>query len=371
MKELLKNLIRAESTSDCGELACAKVLAGFLKENSIDCEIDSWDDNRANLIARIKSTGQKPALLFAAHLDVVPADASQWKTNPFGPAEADGKIFGRGTTDMKAGIVAMAMAAIEIAKSGAELKGDLILAATAGEETDSCGIKRLIEKDIISLPAMAGAVIPEPTNLEIINAHRGILWLEITTKGKGAHGSMPQLGINAINSMRQLLNELENFKIPYEPHPLLGDSTMSINHIQGGTATNIIPDSCSVRLDVRTLPGQSHRAITNKLCEIFAKIKAENCDFAAEIKTIRQVKGMHTAEDGPFVRKLTKAVGINETKAVGYTTDGAFLAERDLDVVIFGPGQSGLCHKVDEYVELNDIAKAAEHYKNIIREFLT
>ena len=159
MKELLKKLIQAEPTGDKGELAAAEVLAEYLSGHDIDCRIDKWSGSRANLIANVKSNGKRDALLFGAHLDVVPAGEGEWKLPPFAAAEADGRIYGRGAADMKGPLASLAGAMVEVIEDGAELKGDLVLAATAGEETDSCGTKRFVEKDSADLPRLAGGLM--------------------------------------------------------------------------------------------------------------------------------------------------------------------------------------------------------------------
>ncbi|MHC4439747.1 MAG: M20 family metallopeptidase, partial [Planctomycetota bacterium] len=238
MKELLKNLIQAETTVEKGELTAAEVISAEFRRSGIDSKIDCWDRTRANIVANINSTGHKSGLLFACHLDVVGPGEASWKRPPFTAVETDGKIYGRGSVDMKGGTTAAVIAIRQIVDSGIKLQGDIIFAAVAGEETDSAGAKRFVN-DKSRLPELApkgiaGVVIPEPTDFEIVTAHRGMLWLEVTTKGKAAHSSAPQPGVNAINSMRLILNELDGYKIKAEPHKLLGDCSMSINTIKGG-----------------------------------------------------------------------------------------------------------------------------------------
>jgi succinyl-diaminopimelate desuccinylase len=138
MKDLLKKLIEAKSTPDVGEIQCANVLADFFASAGIESRVEVWDNNRANITATLKSAGQNPALLFVSHLDVVPASKQGWHTEAFTAVEQDGKIFGRGSCDMKSGMATVAAAMAEIKKSGVNLKSDIIFSATAGEETDSC-----------------------------------------------------------------------------------------------------------------------------------------------------------------------------------------------------------------------------------------
>jgi succinyl-diaminopimelate desuccinylase len=369
MKELLKKLIKAESTPEKGELASAKVLSDEFSKSGINCRIDKWDQTRANIITQVNSAGSKGALLFACHLDVVGPGEEMWDKPAFEAIESGGKIYGRGSVDMKGGITAAVTAIRQVVDSGIKLQGDIIFTAVAGEETDSCGAKRFIN-DHDQLPDFAGIVIPEPTDFSIVTAHRGMLWLEITTKGKAAHGSTPQLGVNAINSMRLILNELENYEIPAAPHPLLGKCSMSVNTITGGKELNVVPDKCKIKVDIRTLPEQNHQDIISDLKKIFAQIKTGNPQFDAEVGVVRQVRPLETDCSSDFIKDFCSTVGINETVAVGFTTDGPHFAPLGAPVVIFGPGKPYLCHKPNEYIEINDIEKAVEHYKNIILKFL-
>jgi len=370
MKNLLSKLIQAQTTADKGELAAAEIIASELKRFGIDSRIDSWDKTRANITAQVKSTGRKGALLFACHLDVVPPGEANWQNPPFAAVESEGRIYGRGSADMKGGIAAIVNAIGEIADSGTKLQGDIILFGAAGEETDSCGTKRFV-RDYGWLPELAGVVLPEPTDFEIITAHRGMLWLKVETFGKAAHSSTPQLGVNAIASMKSILNELENFKIRFEPHELLGECSMSVNTIAGGKAMNIVPDKCDIGIDFRTVPKQNHLDIIDDLQKTFAKLKQKSPQFEAAVSVIRQVGALETDSNCDFVRAFCSAVGITETTAVGFTTDGPFFASLGLPVVIFGPGKPHLAHKPDEYIDISDVEKGVEYFKNIIMKFLS
>ena len=370
MKKLLSKLIQAQTTADKGELAAAEIISAELGRSGIDSSIDNWDRTRANITAQVKSSGHKGALLFACHLDVVPPGQASWRHPAFAAIESDGKIYGRGSTDMKGGIAAIVTAIGDIADSGTKLQGDIILFGAAGEETDSCGAKRFV-RNRGQLPEIAGVVLPEPTDFEIITSHRGILWLKVTTKGKAAHSSAPQLGVNAITSMKSVLDELENFKIRFEPHDLLGDCSMSINTIAGGQAMNVVPDKCDIGIDIRTVPGQIYQDVIYDLQKIFAKLNQKNPQFKAEVSIIRQVGALETDTQCDFVRDFCSVTGINKTTAVCFTTDGPHFASLGLPVVVFGPGKPHLAHKPDEYIDISDLEKGAEYYKNIILKFLT
>jgi succinyl-diaminopimelate desuccinylase len=384
MKELLRKLVQAETTAQKGELAAAEIISDELGRSGIDCRIDSWGLNRANLTAKIRSNGRKGGLLFLCHLDVIAAGEAGWRYPAFAGVESGGKIYGRGSVDMKGGIAAVVTAIREIVDSAVKLEGDIIFFAAAGEETDSCGTGRFISNFNNKLPKIAGVVVPEPTDFEVVTAHRGLLWLKVKTCGKAAHSSTPELGVNAIASMKILLDELDNYKIRFGPHKRLGECSMSVNTIAGGKEINVIPDKCSIGIDIRTLPSQNTRRIIDDLEGIFAKLKQKNSQsldsardgepvepFEASISIMREVGALETDLSCDFVKDFCSAVGASETKAVGFATDGPHFASLGAPIVIFGPGKPQLAHKPDEYIDLADVEKAVEYYKNIILKFLT
>ncbi|MHC4499686.1 MAG: M20 family metallopeptidase [Planctomycetota bacterium] len=370
MKNLLRKLVQADSTSEKGESAVADIICGELRRFGIDVHVNRWDQNRANLTAEVRSAGRKGGLLFACHLDVVPAGAAGWSSPAFSGVESNGKIYGRGSADMKGGITAVVTAIRQIVDSNVKLQGDIVLFGAAGEESDSCGAGRFIADYGKKLPVLAGVVLPEPTDFDVVTTHRGMLWLEVTTKGKAAHGSMPELGINAITSMGAILGELNHYKIQHGPHRLLGECSMSVNTIVGGKEINVVPDKCSIGIDVRTLPGQDYQGIIDDLRNMFAKVKSKSPQVETEVRVVREVGALETDPNCGFVKDFCSAVEVRETKAVGFTTDGPHLASLGAPVVIFGPGKPEVCHKPDEYIDIADVERAVEYYKNIILKFL-
>ena len=366
MKDFLKKLVQQNTTNQNGELEAVKIIAEQFAKSGIKSTIDLWDNTRANIIAHIKSNSQTPALLFLCHLDVVPPGDQTWSKPPFSAIEQNGKIHGRGSADMKGGIAAIVTAIRQLVDEKTEFTGDIIFAATAGEETDSCGVKRFLQNST-DLPNLAGCVIPEPTDFEIVISHKGLLWLEIETKGKTAHGSTPHLGVNAIGSMRTFLEKIES-----EQKARFSDKyTMSINRIHSGKAVNVVPDKCSAAIDIRSNIGVKHSEIIHQFEEILTSLKQENKNFDATIKTLRNVGPLKTNENNPFVKEFCNCLRVSRTKSINYCTDGAFVAELNLPIVIFGPGNPQLCHNPNEYIEIADVEKAVQHYKKIILKFLT
>jgi succinyl-diaminopimelate desuccinylase len=371
MIEFLKKLIQADSGPDKGELEASKVIEQAFAHYGIACEMDVWDGNRANVVARVRTSGLKKALMIVCHHDVVSPGNVPWDHDPFSGLERDGTIYGRGATDMKGGIAASVTAMGELVRDGIDLQGDIIFAATAGEETDSCGVVRFVEKTT-DLPDLAGILIPEPTDFNLINAHRGLLWLEIVTTGRTAHGSQAHLGVNAIRSMAQVLNHLENaFDFSRETHPQLGSGCMSINTISGGKALNVVPDECRLGVDIRTLPGQDLHALLAQVQLLLDALAQKDPKFSARMTKLRSMDALETDPRCGFVRAVCEAVKIQDTKAVGFTTDGPALLPLGAPILIFGPGEGAMCHKPNEFIRVADLEQGVAYYKQIIRALLT
>jgi succinyl-diaminopimelate desuccinylase len=370
MKDLLKQLIRADSTVAQGESTAAEVIAGHFQEHGIDSRIDRWDGHRSNVIVHVKTTGRRPALLFVCHLDVVGPGEEPWRHPPFAAVEEDGRIYGRGAVDMKGPIASVVTAICNVVNAKTTLEGDILFAATAGEETDSAGVLRFMQ-DRTWRPKLAGVIVPEPTDLAVVTAHRGLFWLKVTTRGKAVHSSMAELGINAIGSMKRTLDELEHYRIEFPPHPQLGKSSLSINLISGGAAMNIVPDRCTLGIDIRTLPGQDPEAIRYDFERMLARLTATVPQFEANLAVERWAGAMETDPQCPFVQTFCAAVGADLTNAIGFTTDAPHLAPLGAPVVIYGPGKPKLCHEVDEHIEVADLQAGADLFKTVICRFLS
>jgi succinyl-diaminopimelate desuccinylase len=370
MIKTLKRLISVKSTLEVGELAVAQVVAEVASQRGLECHVDSWVGNRANILCKLRSSGEQPGILFLAHLDVVDADEKAWQTPPFEGIEKAGRIYGRGAVDMKGGLTAIIEAMGRISASGVRLKGDVYLAGVGGEETDSAGIERFVAH-VGDLGKLAGVIICEPTGLGIVTAHRGMLWVKITTFGKSAHGSMPHLGINAIESMLIAIEKVHQMDAGPVKHPRCGSGTMSINRIHAGTATNIIPDSCSAEIDVRVVPGQSTTTALERFTQLVSRLQGKDPKFKAKLDILKRCEALETDDNCQFVRSLCKATGIPGTMAVGFTTDGPWLTPLGVPIVIFGPGDPELCHKPDECIEIDLMEKAASYYQAAIMHFLT
>jgi succinyl-diaminopimelate desuccinylase len=369
MIQTLKRLIAAKSTLEVGELAAAQAAAEEARKRGIDSDVDGWGNGRANVIGRIRSTGENPGILFLAHIDVVDAEAKAWRTPPFEAVEQGGRVYGRGAVDMKGGTAAILEAMGRIIAGGAQLKGDVHFAGVGGEETDSAGIERFVSQ-VKQLGPLAGIVICEPTAMDIVTAHRGMVWVRITTLGKSAHGSMPHIGVNAVESMLNVLEKVRKMDPGPVKHPRLGSGTISINRIQGGFATNIIPDSCSAEVDVRIVPGQTTEATFDRFKRLVGEMQTEGSSFRAKLDVLKKAEALETSDSCDFVKGLCRATGVGETRSVGFTTDGPWLVPLGVPIVILGPGDPELCHKPDEYIEVSEMEKAVIQYQAIMEQLL-
>lgn len=382
--KLTQELIRVKSVNPPGdELPAAELLADRLERYGIEAEVVEIGKNRANLVAIIKGREKRPALLFNGHLDVVPVgDRSAWKFDPFSGEVFDGKIWGRGATDMKSGIAAMSIAAGLLA-SKHELKGNLYITAFAGEETDSIGAKHFVEHN--SLEDLGSIIVTEPTGLDIVIAEKGALWLEFETFGKTAHGSQPHTGVNAIEHMMSLLKAVKEAweKIPYSRDPYLSQPTINIATISGGVKTNVVPDRCIATIDLRFLPSQSRQAIIDKMREVIERLEKEVPNFKAEMRIINERQPVVTDESEEIV-KITKELGPlivgRELGVYGvsfYTDAAIFAAKRKIPTIILGPGEYdfkknvSLAHQPNEFVKIENLEKAVMLYFEIAKRMLT
>lgn len=361
---ICRQLVRIKSVNPPGsELAIAEYVAGVLRESGLDVELVAHGPDRASVLARLKGSGELPGLLYSAHLDTVPVGAETWLHDPFGGEVADGKVWGRGSADMKGTLAAMMVAAKVLAATEVSLRGDLILAATAGEEVDSLGAVALAARP--DLGPVQAVIVGEPSYNDLYVAEKGALWLELTTHGKTAHGSMPDLGRNAVVMMVALLSELNRLSVPYTEHPILGSFSQSINTIAGGVKTNVVPHQCTATVDMRTVPGQNHKVILRQVEELIASLEQRLPNFCASVKIINDRPPLTTSLEEPVVRHFADVVmqvtGQRPVpKGACYFTDAvAFVPVLKAPMIICGPGQARMAHQPDEHVEVSKLVESA------------
>jgi acetylornithine deacetylase len=353
---LLERLVAIDSVNPTlvpggsGEAAIARFVAEWLDRQGVAVEYQELAPGRANVIGRVRGTGGARTLLLNAHLDTVGLGGED---AGLVPRIEGGRMYGRGAYDMKGGLAAIMLAAA--ATSGRSHAGDLVIAAVADEEAFSIGTEALVK----TVRADA-AIVTEPTELRLAIAHKGFVWLEIETSGVAAHGSRYDLGIDAIALMGHILvgvGDLDERLREGELHPLLGGASLHASLIEGGQELSTYPESCLVRAERRTLPGEGVDLVEEQLQAIAAPL-------GAAVKTLFSREPLETGPDEPIVTTLleqaTAVLGqAPEIIGVPYWTDAGLLGGAGIPVVVFGPGGAG-AHAEVEWGELEDIAKCVD-----------
>ncbi|WP_340084960.1 M20 family metallopeptidase [Siminovitchia sp. FSL H7-0308] len=374
--KFLQKLIKIKSVNPPGnELGVAKAIVEHAAKAGLQTEIKALSSSRANVIVRLKGNGSKHrSLLFSGHLDTVPVGETEWKHSPFSGSLINGKIFGRGSCDMKSGVAALIEAMITLKETRTSLDHDVVFVGTAGEEVDCIGASMMVNDEALK---NAGAiVIAEPSNGKVFTAHKGALWIEIKLFGKTAHGSMPHEGINAIVHMSELIERLKHFSFSYEKeHKLLGKPTLTISTVNGGIKTNVVPDQCKVTIDIRTIPEIKHGNIIKDIKEILKDLEMKIDHFKAELKIINDLPALENERDSDFVSlalELNKELNKIEAEEKGanyYTDASVFFPALKIPTIIYGPGDEKLAHQSDEYVEVKKYIRAIQYYAEIAKRF--
>jgi len=374
LASLARDLVRMPSVNPPGdEKQVAEFIADRLKSGGFEVDIYDVYPQRPNVTATLKGAEEGPTLLFNGHTDVVPV-GSGWTTEPFKADVRNGRIYGRGSADMKGGLASMIVAMEALKETGIELRGNLVFSAVVDEEATGNGTRSLIERGLKS----DFAIIGEPTGLSIAIAHKGSVWFKITTHGKTVHSSMPHKGINAIYKMVRVINSLEDLsnKLQREAHPLLGPPTLSVGKITGGTKPNIVPEDCEIVVDRRLIPGETIGKVRAEFDELISAIKKEDEEFQADIEVIPGVVGpAEIPQNEPIVKALmssTKKV-IGRSIITGFTAscDAYYLIKQGrIPTAIFGPGEINQAHVADEYVEIAQLMAAAKIYALTAYELL-
>lgn len=348
------------------EASCISFLAGLLKKEGFSLAEFSFDKNRPSLIAR-SGPGKKPALCFAGHIDTVPLGEAEWSHDPFGGEIIKGRLFGRGSSDMKSGIAAMVSAACRLKKTKAK-DYELMLIIAAGEESGCQGSYYLAKK--ADLMGKAGAlIIAEPTNNYPLIGHKGALWLDISFTGKTAHGAMPEKGVNAVYKATEAVQQLQKLTFDEVPNRYLGKPTLNIGYLHGGVNVNSVPDFASVGVDIRTLPETDHKMLLQKISGFLGN--------EARVKPIVNVSPLWSDPQEPWINIVYKTVapilGVEPTpRTVAFFTDGPPLkaAFGGVPTIVLGPGSPSLAHQTDEYCLVDEIETATLIYEQIAKHNL-
>ena len=347
-----------------GEAKVARALAEILREWGFAVELQEIAAGRLNVVARIgKPSGR--SLMFNGHLDVVGVEGMTHP--PFEPIEKDGHIYGRGSADMKAGIAAMCAAAVRAADAG--LPGEIIIAAVCDEEFTSIGTRGLIERGVRA----DGAIVTEPTQLAIMPAHKGFVWIEATFNGRAAHGSRYDIGVDAIRHAGLFLAELDRYEsqtLGARHHPLLTRPSVHAATISGGSGMSTYPDRCELSIERRTIPGETTEQVRLEVEELLDRARMADEKFDGAIRVTMEQQPSDVPLSAPIVKALAASVercGILESIA-GMTawTDAALLNAAGIPAICFGPGDISLAHAAEEYVPVKQIEDATRVLADLV-----
>lgn len=365
---LLKRLIEIKSVNPnmkggTGEVEISSYITNYLE--SIGMEVHTQDviDDRFNVIGILRGEGNGPKLMMNAHTDTV--SVKGMTIDPFKPFVENDNMHGRGACDMKGALAGMMTAIKALINSGIRLRGDLLISAVVDEEYDSVGTEKLIQEY-----RSDAVIIGEPTNLQIGIAHKGFVWLEIETRGKAAHGSVPEKGIDAITNMAKVISCLNTLEKTYvkKKHDLVGFPRIHTSMIEGGSEWSIIPNFCRLKIERRTVPGETSLMVINEINQILKYLSKEDQYFSAEVKKVFERQTMNINSDEAIVKSLRVAFQEIQRMApriVGepYWTDASlFVNNASIPTCLFGPGDIGLAHSADEFIKISDVVDSAKIY---------
>lgn len=329
---------------------------------------------RVNVLGTYPGSKPRPLLHLTGHYDVVPAGEG-WSVDPYAAELRDGKVYGRGSSDQKSGIAAQVFALKALQACGIDPQGSLVLSSTADEETGGfAGVGYLVDQGYISRDNTDYCVITECLDVDkVCLGHRGTLWLELETKGRLSHGSMPFLGINAIEKMLKLIQAIEGEIKPgltqVSAYPIMPPacrrSTLTVTMINAGTKVNVVPARCTASLDWRLVPEQSVAKAKQQLEALCARLKREDPEFDCTLREIMAVEPTMVPDDTELVRALREAGTMVLGKPMSFSVspgsdDQKFIVQKAglSQCIVYGPGPLAVAHQADEYQPIEDLKKA-------------
>ena len=353
-----------------GEGTVARLLCGILESWGFDAELIEAAPGRPNVVARIgKRAGGGRSLMFNGHLDVVGVE--DMLHAPFDAHEAGGRIYGRGASDMKGGVAAMCAAAALASDSLGD--GEIIVAAVVDEEYESLGTRELVRRGIRG----DAAIVTEPTRLAIMPAHRGFAWYDVQLRGRAAHGSRYDIGVDAILHAGLVLDEigvLDSEILGSRPrHPLLGRPSIHASLIEGGTGMSTYPERCSIKLERRTLPGEKSPEVHAEVEAACARARRRRPEIDASVSVLLVQAPSDVSTGAPIVRALDHALTTCgepvRVEGMSAWTDAAILNEAGIPAICFGPGDMSLAHAAEEYIEIDEIRRATNVLHRLASEW--
>ena len=366
---LTQELIRFNTVNPPGqEEACVAFLAKRLEDAGLEVKTYAFSPGRPTLLARLRGAGHKPPICYTGHVDTVPLGDSPWRRDPFS-GEADGdRLYGRGASDMKGGVAACVVSAMEMA-GYPDRQADILLVMTAGEETGCEGAAHIASLNGV-LGEAGALVVAEPTSNRLCIGHKGVLWLEMETRGLAAHGSMPLEGVNAIYPAAEAALKLREMDPGYPAHPFLGPATLNVGTIAGGTRINMVPDQAVIQVDIRTVPGQASDETLGRLKTVLGP--------EVTIRVLLDFDAVASDPDDPWIREVSAVVsarsgGTASSEGLSYFTDASVLtpAFNSPPTIILGPGDAEMAHKTDESCSISRLTEAVAIYTGISRRWCT
>ncbi|MEO6787186.1 MAG: M20 family metallopeptidase [Chthoniobacteraceae bacterium] len=372
--ETLRSLVAINSVNSFyeggpGEKEIAAWVRHFFEQRGIEVREQEVFPGRPNVIARLPGRDASRRVILEAHMDTVSVQGMS--IAPFDPCVEDGKVFGRGSCDTKAGLAAMMHAVASVHEQGITPACEVWLAAVVDEEFSYRGVVKLCE----GLTAQA-ALVAEPTGLRAIIAGKGVLRWRIVVRGKAAHSSKPQLGVNAISHAARIVLAIEedHTRLAAKAHPLLGPATVNVGIIRGGVQVNFVPDTCVIEIDRRLLPGETGSGVLAHYRGLLDQLQAQHpaLDAVMEPPWIMD-EALETAADSAPA-KLASAVltemGLDGTPGgVPFGSDASKLSRQGIPSLIIGPGSIDQAHAAVEFVEVAEVARALTFYRNFILRF--
>jgi acetylornithine deacetylase/succinyl-diaminopimelate desuccinylase family protein len=376
---LLKKLVSIKSVnpdieSGEGEIEVSNFIAEYLKKAGLEVHTQDVKDGRFNVVGLLKGSGEK-CLMFNGHVDTV--GVRNMTIDPLKPLIENDRLYGRGACDMKAAIAAMMVTLKTLRDSNSLLKGDLVISTVVGEEFDNVGARKLVDGFHFSKPLDA-VIVGEPTSLQLAIKHKGYINIEIETKGKAAHGSVPEKGIDAIEKMSKLIVKLDEMKeaASKKSNDLLGQPKIHTSTIQGGREWSVIPDQCILKIEVRTIPEYKTEDAMKDLQKIITELSGKDPDFKASANIFLDGEPLDTSPNEPIVKNLVQVYEeLKGTKlpiiGVPYGTEAPIFAKGfKAPTCVIGPGDIKQAHTSDEYVNINEVIDAAVIYAHTAQRLL-
>jgi len=363
---LTRELLRFDTINPPGqERECARHAGALLEGWGYRVDYHEYAERRTSVVARGGGSGEKPPLCLTGHIDTVALGSAAWARDPFA-GETDGdRLYGRGSSDMKAGVAAILLAARSLSTKLSGTPG-IVLVLTAGEEGGCIGSEHLARTQLLG---RAGAmVVGEPTSNYPFVGHKGSFKFYAKFRGVSAHGSMPELGVNAIYKAARAVSKLEGFDFGVKPHPVMGGPTMNVGTVEGGQGVNMVPDEASIGVDVRTVAGMDHKALLSRLKHLLGK--------EAELDVFSDMDAVWTEPEQEWVQRVFEICGRHlgarpSAKTATYNTDAGNLLKvyAGAPTVVLGPGEARLAHQTDEYCSMERIRQSVAIYEELIRDW--